>query len=286
MPRNYSGLPWKRNFRKVPRAIEARMATFSSNKVVVACSKILTDADIERGTYQHLDIGKLADLGLEFESLIPSPNVGRASFYNATDVERPDKTHGMIYQTRRARAPNWKGRGSHATITRRKVWPRKLLVPSMSHIAFKRIGQSASHGEIVVLFQVQELINTSDPEHRERLLRCLNLLQENVGKVDLFELNAEEAEFIRRASEEIGWELLPDVDRQAALKEMARKLGARRPELGKKMQDRFEIVQKLYPKQIHHGTRGFSGYFAVEFTENLVWCPASNLFKSAPSCVR
>lgn len=270
MARSYSGLPWKRNFRKIPHAIAARLGALDGNHLVVACAKVLTPGDFEAGTYQHLNLRSPADIAAEFDSLIPSPNVGRASFYNATDVERPDKSHGKIAQPYRGRAPHGKGGGSHPTTTSRQVWPRQLLIPSMSHLAYKRVGKSDTHDEIVARFQIQEVIDKTDPGFRVQLLRCLNLLQENTGKVDLFSIDAAETEFIRRASEDIGWELLPEADKRDALAGVARQLGEKRPALQRKIQDRFEVISKLNPLHVHHGTRGFSGYFAVEFATDLI----------------
>lgn len=269
IPMNYSRLPWKKSFQKLPPLVEASLAKFSNQDFVVACSKVITTKELEAGIYRHLYLETLEDIPTAMEWLIPSPNVGPASFYNATPVEKPNKNLPKVRKRFRGRAPNGKNWGFHATTFERDVWHQQLIVPSMRRISFQRIPDATPSKSAMVRFQVQEVFNRSDPDCLKHLLRCLNLLQENVGKAELFPANAAEAEFIRRTSEEIGWEIIPDSKRDEALGTLARKLGKRRPELVQKAQNRFDLILSLEPKRILQSTRGFVGYFAVEFTPNL-----------------
>lgn len=54
MPKNYARLPWTKNFRKIPHAIESRLEGMAGTGIIVACSKIITGEELERGTYEHV----------------------------------------------------------------------------------------------------------------------------------------------------------------------------------------------------------------------------------------
>jgi hypothetical protein len=138
----------------------------------------------------------------------------------------------------------------------------------MSRIAFKRMGDDVS-GFVMVRFHIEEIIDRTQPDYLVTLLRCVNLLQENVGKVGLFSVSATEEEFVRNASENIGWQVVPDPERREFWGGITRRLNKRSPELARRVQERFDFIQSLKPRRILHGTRGFVGYFAVEFTDNL-----------------
>ncbi len=268
MPRSYSGLPWKRSFRKLPPEIEAALVRCSiQTECVVGCAKLVTNDEIAAGEYQHLCIDSLEELRSEFDSFVPSPNVGPASYANAIPIERVDKTHGKQTRLVPGRAPT-KGRFSfHPTMCRRQVWRRVFCAPAMSHIAFKRVDDGSSAGQARIYFQIQEPVKTADADCRANVLRCINLLQENVGKIGLSPIDQAEAESIRRLSEDIGWEVLPENERASAIARLVRRLPLGQGDRARQIEDRFEAIVSLGPKKILHGTRGFIGYFAVEFCD-------------------
>lgn len=217
-----------------------------------------------KGTYGHLAIDSAGDISTQFESFIPSPNIGPTSYKNATPTEQVDKRVGKIWKTIPGRAPTRGKFGSHATSRRRLVWYRRPIPPGMSHIAFKQTGKVTDKG-IPVLFQVMEIL---DPSDRRAILRCVNLLQENVGIIDLRAVNFAEADAIRILSEDIGWEILPEEKHDDAFMRIVRRLGKKKSAETRRVQDRLNFLRSLQPRRVFHSTRGFVGYIVVEFCDS------------------
>jgi hypothetical protein len=197
MPRSFSHLPWKQSFRRLPPEIENALESFPAETMcVVGCAKVLSASEVAAGHYRHLYIDDLSDVREEFESLIPSPNVGPTSFANSTTIERADKKRGKHTKLIHGRAPTRGRFSSHPTAYRREVWHRTFHPPGMSHIAYKRLPGGSDDKHVPVHFQIQEVVNTSSPDCATSLLRCVNLLQENGGRVDLLRLAEAEADSI------------------------------------------------------------------------------------------
>jgi len=270
MPQSYSPLEWKKNFLKLPVEIEVALSKIPvGEKCIVGCAKLVTNEELKAGNYRHLYVETVSDIPENFETLIPSQNIGPVSYRNVMLIERIDKSRGKHSKVIYGRAPTrWRG-GFHGTSYRRDVWHKIFLQPAMSRIAFKRLDQDVHQKGIMVRFQVEEIIDRTQSDYLVTLLRCVNLLQENVGKIGLFPLSATEEEFIRNASEDIGWQVVPDLKRAEVWGGITRKLSKRSPELGRKVQERFDFIKSLKPRRVMHGTRGFVGYFAVEFTDSL-----------------
>lgn len=263
-------LPWKKTFRKLPAEIEAALAKFPpQTNCLVGCAKTLTKVEVSADAYRHLCVDALDDLRPEFESFVPSPNVGPASYANATPREIPDRSRVKYSKLIHGRAPT-RGRFSfHPTAYRRDVWHQNFFAPAMLHIAFKCVDHEPIGDGVRVHFQIQEIINTSDPNCRPTMLRCVNLLQENVGKIGLFTADNAEVESIRRLSEDFGWRILPESERTSVMDRMIRRLGVEHRERARQIQDRFDLILSLNPRKILHSTRGFVGYFVFEFADNL-----------------
>lgn len=270
MAQSNSKLHWKKGFRKLPASIEVALSRFHPhNYCVVGCSKVIPLTELEEGRYVHLGIRSASDFHSDFVSVIPSPNGGPASFANATPIERIDKRRGKHSKLIRGRAPTPGRLTSHRTTYRRYVWHRTYHPPAMAHIVFKRFISEQGDNRLLVYFQIQERINVSDPECRTKILRGINLLQENVGVVDLLPAGRAEEESILRISEDIGWRVLPESEHRHALDRLISQIGHDKSERAKVIQDRFDYILRLNPRRILHSTHGFVGYFVIDFCDNL-----------------
>lgn len=267
MARNFSKLPWKKTFRSLPQNIEARLREIpGGTPCVVCCTKRIKESELGAGTYMHLTFKDASDIPAEFESFIPSPNVGPTSFRNATLVEKPNKNGGKVSRMYHGRAPT-RGRigATHRTKQTRQVWPKTILPPSMSHIAYKRVDAPAGPG-VAVHFRILEVI---DSANRKEILRCINLLQENVGLYDIQPIDAAEAEGVRSLSEDLGWNVLSSDTAEDALPHLIRRLGGKKSQGARRVQDRLTFIRSLNPSRVFHSSRGLVGYIIVEFCDKL-----------------
>jgi hypothetical protein len=258
----------------LPAVIEAGLASIPDDLAfVVGGTKTIRADELAAGSYEHLKIRSTDDIRDLPVSLIPSPNVGRTSHRNATVLEEVVKTQGKQPKRIEGRAPDWKGGGLHTIHYWREVWPRRLVLPSMSRLAFRRADAVGPDGSVVVRFQIQEVLTKAQPDFRDEVLRCINLLQENVGIVDLLPLDAAEAGVLRRAAEDIGWELLPNAEPAETRDVVVRKLGTSGeplPDLSRKALERLELIQRLQPLHLFQGSGGFAGYFTAVLAHDLV----------------
>jgi hypothetical protein len=203
-------------------------------------------------------------------SLLPSPNVGRTSYLNAVVEEVVRKNGGKVTKTIRGSAPSRGGWKRHQTKRVMQVWPKDLLLPAMSHLSFQRLPDANAPQRLVVRFQITEVLDPSADTFRKDLLRCLNLLLENVGTAELFPLGMSEADQLRRAYETIDWEPLPQGNRRDVAKAVFRRLGRRSEKFQKEVIDRLEVIDELNPQRRFQGGGHFITYLAAQFTDELV----------------
>ena len=267
MARNFSKLPWKKTFRSLPQNIEARLREIpSGTPCVVCCTKLIKAQELAAGTYKHIDLEEAADIPAEFHSLIPSPNVGPVSFSNATLIEKENKIAGKVLKVIYGRAPTrGKFGATHRTKRTMPVWARVIVPPGMSHLAYKRLPITEGLG-VPTHFRVLEVLDSSD---RKEILRCINLLQENVGLYDLQPVNEAEAEGIRSLSEDLGWNVLSNDSAEECLPQLIRRLGGKKSQGARRVQDRLTFIRSLQPSRVFHSPRGLVGYIIVEFCDKL-----------------
>ncbi|MBK8479166.1 MAG: hypothetical protein IPL39_23655 [Opitutaceae bacterium] len=269
MPR-YSPLPWKKTFRKLPPLIEGGLAKLAPGALcAVGCTKLITEAELAAGAYRHLCLETVADLATELRVLLPSPNVGAVSHANAVPEEQARKDLPKYAKLMHGRAPSWNGERLHRTRFHREVWQRELLPPALSLLGFRRLPDHGTEAGFAVHFQVQEALDPSHPEFRDTLLRCVNLLQENVGAVGVHSLNHAEADAWRGLSEDFGWSPLDEAATEAVLARIAQRSAGRGGGEFRLMRERFDCIRKLEPRRILHSTRGFVGYFLIDYCDNL-----------------
>ena len=232
---------------------------------VVCGEKVISDREISDGIFRHINVDHFEDIPAEFEPFVPSSTVGRTSFRNAIPVDEVVRNQGWIFKTVPGRAPTRGRFGTHATSRRIKVRPRKLVPPAMSYLAFKRLAEHAGKG-VSVFFQITEVLNRND---RAGILRCLNLLQENVGLAELRPVQTAEAEAIRNLNQTIGWEILKEYTHDPALTRVYRRLGGKTSKNGQRAQDRLGFIRSLKPVRTFLSTRGLVGYIVVDFGDKL-----------------
>lgn len=275
MPKIHAWLPWGKNFRTLPTVLADELAKIDDQDFVVGCAKAVPAQAIAAGAYAHLGITAESPPPETWTSLLPSPNVGRTSHRNASVLEEPVKTQGKARKRIEGRAPDWKGGGLHPIQYWRDVWPKRLLIPTMTRLAFRRPGRNGD-GEAtgdVVLFQIQEVLNKTRPDFEDEVLRCVNLLQENVGEAKILVLDAAESAYVRRAAEEIGWEPLPAGGCAETVAAVVRKLGRvglNYPAMTQKAEERLQVLHRLGPQRLLQGAGSFAGCFAAVFTDELV----------------
>jgi hypothetical protein len=138
----------------------------------------------------------------------------------------------------------------------------------MLRLGFQRTGPTTALG-IPVRFQIEESLRRADEGFSSELLHRLNLLQENVGAVDVYPADAAAADFLARAAEEMSWDMLTDTNLEDKLAAITRRVGLLEPGRERMAHDRLTVIRALKPRRVWHSRRGYIGYFMVEYADNL-----------------
>lgn len=259
----YSKLDWAKSLRKIPKSLIRQIEEMEDGYFVAACTKELFAEDFESERYAHLNILDESDLVEDWTSLIPTPNVGRTSYLNCEVSEEIDKKAGKVSKRFVSQAPNWKGSGMHEIRFSKDVWAKKLIPPVFSQIGFRRLESGEERKRLLVHFEVHELFHPQLENVEKKLLRALNLLQENVGKVGLSEVNETDRTRIGALSHSIGWIEVKNADAKTILSSLSLK------EVEHRLQaEKLSALLELSPLRIARGTGGFSAYLAIQYSQD------------------
>jgi hypothetical protein len=132
-----------------------------------------------------------------------------------------------------------------------------------------RITVLESHNNAsLVKFAVDEVINRRTPQFEQALFFNLNILQETVGAVGVFQSDATFADYA--ATVRVDWELLPagaSIDEIIASVKRRSLIDARTEAT---MRSRLSVMQRLKPEAYVIGTTGFARYFGAKFGDDFV----------------
>jgi hypothetical protein len=255
----------RKNLLKIPKEILERIAQFGQDDVVVACAKHIA----------HDQIKAYAGLGLKVENgeivtpapFIPNPKAGRYSHANVEGKEVIRKDLPKYTKSFPVEAPDWNGYGTHTIWFDREVYPRDFYPPKEVELAITVLERRDSGA--LIKFAVNEVINRRTPNFKDALFYNLNILQENVGAVDVFESEATLAEYA--ASVRVDWEILPpgtSIDQIVANIKARGNINAHQEST---MRQRLAVIRRLEPGGGYVvGTTGFARYFGAKFGNDFV----------------
>jgi hypothetical protein len=120
----------------------------------------------------------------------------------------------------------------------------------------------------LVKFAVDEVLRRSAPDFQDQLLYNLNILQENVGSVDVFASDATLEQF--QATVRLAWEILPPGNLEEVIRKILEGKRAITVEAQKTMRDRLRVLQHANPQCYIAGTSEFLRYFGAKFEDDFV----------------
>jgi hypothetical protein len=256
-----------KNFLKIPPDVVARLKTFALDDVVAACAKRIKPSDI----------AKYADLGLRLnergelvapEAFVPNPTAGKYSRINVDGKEVVRKDLPKISKDFSFYAPSWGSSSYHLVTHTREVYIREFIPPKQVMLEITVLeGSAEGH---LVKFAIDQVIDRRAPDFEDDLLYNLNILQENVGTVDVFESTATLEDYA--ATIRVDWELLPAG--QMSPEDVVRRiLDGKRPisvAHVATMQERLAMFARLRPTHFISGTSGFVRYFGAKYADDFV----------------
>ena len=254
----------QRNVLKVPEHILERIRTFGQDDVVVACVKAIKPDEVAR--YAGLGLSYSAGALHTPPPTVPNPLAGRYSSANVLGMEKKRKDLPKVYKSFSMEAPNWQGSGTHTVTQTREVYQIDFYPPKEVELSVTDIG--IRDGSYLVKFAIDEVINRRTHNFEQALLYNLNLLQENVGAIGVFESAATLAEYA--ATVRVDWQILPPGTVDEVLKAM---LQGKRPITKEQeivMRERITHMASLTPENYIVGSDEFVRYFGARFGDDFV----------------
>jgi hypothetical protein len=255
-----------KNFRQIPDEVRQRLATFAVDDVVVAVAKLLSIQNVEK--YAHLGL-RIEDGDLKVPApFVPNVSAGKYSTINVDGKEVVRKDLPMMHKEFSFYAPSWHSSGTHLVSHTREVYQRDFIAPKEVELVIELLER---RGEgFLVKFAVDQVVNRHAADFEADLLYNLNILQEDVGSVGVFESSASLADYA--ATIRVDWELLP-AGQMDAREAVARLLYGKRPvpdEARAVMESRMAVFATLRPTHFISGNTGFVRYFGAKYADDFV----------------
>lgn len=258
----------RKNYRKIPPEIQRKIGKLAVDDYVVACAKVLRAADV--GAFAHLKL-KIEN----GELVIPPPSVppGRMGTFsdanrNGKEVSRKDLP--MIQKTYSWETPNWGdwSNGSHTHSRTRDVYQRDFISPKEVTLSIELMDRDSANGTLTVKFAVDQVISRAASDFDDDLLYNLNILQENVGAIDVFASTASFADYV--ATIHVQWEILPSGNIDFVVRRMLEGKRSVSSEYREVTRERVEAMEALKPKNYIAGTNEFRRYFGAVFEDDFI----------------
>ena len=259
--------PWKQAFRNLPPGFLDKAVSLGPS-VQLGVAKEVSRDEIQRGTYDHLGASILQDgnVGLPAESVVPPREMGIASRRNVDGWEeihrdRPKESYSNPVDT-----PNWGNPdyGYHTVDLGGMRYPRTAHPARLARIEVESLGQRLG-GKLIIRFTVNEVIDTTEPGLAGLLHELGNLLQENVGALDVFPTLASRQAYLGTLY--VQWEILPPGE---ADKVVRIAVGAGGGATRRRVEERMDVLKTLHPQDYIVGIGGFERYFGARIENDLV----------------
>jgi len=259
----------KKNIRKVPTTIQARLKSLRGQDIVAGCSRTYTAEVLHAGILKHLDVA-LTETGLELPApKVPPAGSGKFSYRNVFGYEvvrkdLPKETHYNTVET-----PNYGDSyyGTHTVDLPYEKYPRDFYGPQMSTIKISSPETGPGKDRYTLVFEVERVLNSQRKGFEADLLEALNLLQENVGHCGVQKSGATFGDYVSTMS--VSWEVLPPGTREEAVARIFRNRQPTSEEKGR-VEERYDFLMSLTPQKLVYGMSGIQRYFGALLDENLV----------------
>lgn len=252
-----------KNFREIPEYIRQKLNTSKYISCIVGSTEKINKKNVN----------KFENLGIKFEnnklvlpkkSIIPDIKNGRYSKYNFLGRNIIRRDLGKTTKMQFYRCTDWHGQ-EHTGYYPRSVWVREVLDAPSYVLEFELMAEN--NEEYIVKFTVGGILDISSANFESELLFKCNLLQENVGSCDIFDLNARNEEILK--SYIVDWEIFPpgSIDAQSIYETLPE--GINKPSFTE-FTERYNVIMELKPKEIFRGRGQFNKYFGVKLNSGKV----------------
>ncbi|WP_321326982.1 hypothetical protein [uncultured Parasphingorhabdus sp.] len=268
----YHKLPWKRNFQKVPAHIEAGLAEIDGELVVIAATKRIARADIERGIYAHVGL-RAADGAITTAGpVLPPADYGKWSERNAFGWDRKRTDWPKVTKTYVFETPNFGDAatyGTHMHVWEREVYQHQVFEPQGMMVE-SEVLQDNGGDDVAIKFTLTPFLERGQPEFELMLLWSLNVLQENTGTIGVFKADATRDDYVSTIM--LDWQIFPPGTVDEVIERLTQRPAnpSNAPDFDEHVRDRVQLFAQLNPTAYIRGQGGFGSYFGAQFADDLV----------------
>lgn len=253
----------KKNLNKIPRKVLENVKNSKDQYFKVGAKIEIADKNI----------GHFKNLGLRWENgelvckdkVLPLSNNGRYSRYNREgrsvkrkDLPKIDKTFwGECYPYGN------KNRSKVSYCYTRSVYQVEEWIPQFIEII---VDIEKTKDTFSAMFEVNIIIDKHRDDFEKDLLFAINLMQENVGRFEVYPEQAGPSEMEKW--EHVDWEFLPPG--KADYDFVKTFFGKKTKQQQKEIQDRYNYIESLPHICMVSGTNYFSKYFGAKFENGIV----------------
>jgi hypothetical protein len=195
---------------------------------------------------------------------LPDYSRGRFSRWNidGREIVRRDLEKQEYYHS--FEAPDWDGLGTHTVTQVRRRYPREFLPPRLNTLKVEIINEDSE--TIVVRVILSEILNRKDLNFLHNLFYAINLMQENIGAIDVIESGESSAEYLQTLF--VDWQIFPPGERDRFISSILSGRSHSREER-EAIIERVDFIHTLKPKKLISGQNSFNNYFGAEIADNL-----------------
>lgn len=258
-------------YKSVPMHIIEEIKALDGQDFRVGVSRVLSIGDIENGKLKHLGVSASEGEVTVISPFLPAES-GKWSKWNLNGRVVPRKDWPPRTRTWTTTSPNF-GDGSRYGYSSH-MHSRDVIAKQTLHgkgFAFDVTTKKRVDGQLAVGVLLEPVFSGAvDPDSPD-LLMAVSLTREVVGTPHVIALKGNTSNW--EDSQNFDWEFLP-VDhngRPIDYESVADTLGIpRNSTLRDTFKDRYSAIRGMNPKNIRHGTSGFSRYVAFEFDQVVV----------------
>ena len=229
--------------------------------IIVACVKRLKPEDVAR--YAHLNLKLENGIIAIPRPVIPPARMGKFSDTNVNGKEIVRRDLPMTTKTVIIEAPNWGGYGTHDVWQSRDVYQREFIAPKELTLSMELLA----HAGFTVKFAVDEVLSRAASDFDTELLYNLNIMQENVGAVDVFASAAHPGGLCEDRPCGLGNFATREVGRSSRKADASgkRPVSAQQQQV---MKTRLTAMDRLGRQSYIAGTNEFLRYFGAKFEDD------------------
>ncbi|HBN05946.1 MAG TPA: hypothetical protein DD434_09195 [Bacteroidales bacterium] len=262
----------RKNFRKIPTSILEKIQNIDGDLIIGAVINLSED-DFINPFYSDFNL-TIKDGLLSYESEIV-PSIIKGTFskrnidgYKIKFPERP-KISKSYYVGERPIFGDY-SKGTFSMYISRKVIDFIDIPPKEISLIFELLDKKTVNGKdnYIIKISTSHVLNQSMTNFYDELFFNLNILQENIGAVDVFSTTSTREEFL--SSLQLNWEIFPPGEKDEDFDRITNGINGLNPLRLDEITERLQFLREEKPVSLVKGVSGMHRYFGAKFSDNLV----------------